>query len=248
MAIRKRTRLILVVAVVVVLLGAVAVFLGPQWYAASQGPAPAPLSLSSPSTTVGSPTAPGTSAAPSAATTAGVANPADAGQWKVGTGSQAGYRIDEQLNGAKNTVVGRTGKVSGTATVAGGQLTQAQIDVDVASIMTDNGTRDNYFRGSVMKTDSHPTASFVLSAPVGLPGLSATPVSLSASGSLELAGQKHEVVAKLQVARSDAQVSISGTIDLVLADFSIQPPNLGFVKVANTGTIEFLLRLDHLRP
>jgi len=226
---KKRTWILLAVAAVAVLAALAAIF-GPQLYAQSQGPAPAPLSVAS------------TSSAPSGA--ASSPNATEDGTWNVASASQAGYRIKEVLNGANVTVVGRTEKVTGSATVSGTRLTKARIDVDVASIATDSGNRDNYFRGTVMKADTFPTAAFTLTSPVTIPALSSAPAAVEAKGTLELAGQKRDVTAKLQVVRDGAKVSVSGTIDLVLADFGITPPDLGFVKVENTGSVEFLVNLE----
>ena len=225
----KKRPWILVAVVAVAVLAALAAIFGPQLYAQSQGPAPAPLSVASSSSTASSRAA---------------ANSTDTGTWTVASASQAGYRIKEVLNGADVTVVGRSEKVSGSATVSGTQLTKAKIDVDVASIATDSGNRDDYFRGTVMKADAFPTASFTLSAPVTIPPLSSAPATVEAKGTLELAGEKRDVTAKLQVVRDGAKVSVSGTIDLVLADFGITAPDLGFVKVENTGSVEFLVHLE----
>jgi polyisoprenoid-binding protein YceI len=72
------------------------------------------------------------------------------GVWTVTDGSTAGYRVDEVLNGADVTVAGTTGRVTGTVEVAAGELTAAQVTVDVASITTDSGRRDAYFRDRIM--------------------------------------------------------------------------------------------------
>lgn len=232
MAGMKRLWILVAVAAIAVLAALAAIF-GPQLYAQSQGPAPEPLSVTTPSPTgsVSEPVSP-------------AASSNDAGTWNVASGSQAGYRIDEVLNNANVTVVGRTDQVSGTATVSGTQLTAATITVDVASIATDSGNRDNYFRGTVMKAGTFPTASFTLTAPVTVPALSSAPAAVDAKGTLELAGQKRDVTAKLQLVRDGAKVSVSGSIDLVLADFGITAPDLGFVKVENTGKVEFLVHLE----
>jgi len=232
MAGKKRPWIPVAVAAVAVLAALAAIF-GPQLYAQSQGPAPAPLSVASSS-----------SAASGAASSPAAADSTDTGTWNVASGSQAGYRVKEVLNGADVTVVGRTEKVSGSATVSGAQLTKAKIEVDVASIATDSGNRDDYFRGTVMKADAFPTASFTLDAPVTIPALSSAPATVEAKGTLELAGEKRDVTAKLQVVRDGAKVSVSGTIGLVLADFGITAPDLGFVKVENTGSVEFLVHLE----
>lgn len=239
---KKRTLIAVLSGVVVVIL---AVIIGPIIYARSQSAAPPPLSVtSSPST---SPTVSAdASASPSASSTA--ANPAsDDGTWKVVDGSEAGYRVDEVLNGQDVTVVGRTDKVSGTVEIAGNQLTAAEIEVDVASVATDTDRRDAYFRSTAMQTDEHPTATFTLTKPVELPEIGADTVKVKATGKLELTGESRPVTATIQVVRAGDSVRASGSIDVTFADWGIQAPNLGFVKVEDSGQVEFLVELEQ-RP
>ena len=94
--------------------------------------------------------------------------PADelTGDWAIGAGSTAGYRLDEVLNGTDVTVVGSTDQVSGTVTVDGEAVTAATVTVDVASIATDSGNRDQYFRTVALETEQFPTATFTLTEPI----------------------------------------------------------------------------------
>src|SRR4029453_17277165 len=81
---------------------------------------------------------PTVTAAPSPSASAAAIDPAElSGSWAVTDGSFAGYRVDEVLNGTDVTVVGRTEEVTGSLTVEGLTLTEAELTVDVASIATD---------------------------------------------------------------------------------------------------------------
>lgn len=234
---RLKRKLVIIAIAAVAVIG-LALAIGPQIYAAMQPAAPAPLSVASSSQ---SPAAPSSAGAASSAATSAASS--DAGTWKAAEGSQAGYRIAEVLNGANVTVVGRTAKVTGSATVADGKLSAASIQVDVASIATDSTSRDGMFRTMVMHASQYPTATFTLAEPVQLPEVGASPVSLTVKGTLELAGQKRSVTATLQAVRNGASVSVSGSIPITPQDFGITPPNLGFVKVGDSGTVEFLVNL-----
>ena len=230
----KKRRLWLLIGLLAAVVAVVAFVAGPRIYAAMQPEARAPLSVSSP--TASSPTL--------LATTAERPTAEDNGTWNVASGSQAGYRIDEVLNGADVTVVGRTEKVSGTATVADGVLTAATVVVDVASITTDSGSRDSYFRSTALRTSQFPTATFTLGTPVTLPQIGASPVQVPVAGTLELAGQKRDVTATLSVVRDGERVSASGAIPVTVSDYGIQAPDLGFVKVEPAGQVEFLVHLQ----
>jgi polyisoprenoid-binding protein YceI len=170
-------------------------------------------------------------------------SPVTDGTWTVSDGSTAGYRVDEVLNGADVTVAGTTGQVTGSVVVADGDLDSAEVTVDVASVTTDSGRRDAYFRDDVMDVGTHPTATFTVPEPVELPALSGTPVTVPVTGELALAGETREVQVDLSVVRTPDGVDVSGSIPVVFADFAIEPPDLGFVRVDDRGAIEFLLHL-----
>jgi hypothetical protein len=48
---------------------------------------------------------------------------------------------------------------------------------------------------------------------------------------------------ELAVVRTPEGVDISGSIPVTFADYGIQAPSLGFVRVEDAGSVEFLLRL-----
>jgi polyisoprenoid-binding protein YceI len=240
----RRTRLLLAIGVPVVVLAVLAVALGPGVYAALQPEAPAPLTVQEPASTPSegadepADEQPTTSPGPSADEAADLE-----GAWTVGEGSQAGYRVEEVLRGEDVTVVGRTDQVSGTAEVADGALTEAVVEVDVASISTDSGNRDQYFANQAMRVSEHPTATFTLTEPVPLPELGEEVSQVRASGTLELVGQSRPVSADIEVLREGSTVRASGAVDVTFADWGIEAPSLGFVEVEDAGQVEFLVEL-----
>jgi polyisoprenoid-binding protein YceI len=165
------------------------------------------------------------------------------GVWTVGDGSTAGYRVDEVLNGADVTVAGTTDRVTGSVEIDAGALTSADLTVDVASITTDSGRRDAYFRQNIMDVATHPTATFTVGEPVELPELTGTPVTVPVAGELTVTGRTRSVQVDLSAVRTPEGVDVSGSIPVAFADFGIEPPNLGFVSVEDRGSIEFLLHL-----
>jgi len=165
------------------------------------------------------------------------------GTWTVTTGSTAGYRVHEVLNGADVAVAGTTDKVTGQVVITGGDLASATVDVDVASIATDKAQRDSYFRDNVMHVDQNPTATFAVDQPADVPELSGTPVTVPVTGALTLAGKTRQVTTDLSVVRTGTGVDLSGSIPVTFGDYGIKAPNLGFVKVDDQGAVEFLLHL-----
>lgn len=185
------------------------------------------------------------SAAPSVAASREASTLDDAdlsGDWTVGGDSEAGYRLHEVLNGSDVTVTGRTDSVSGSATVDGTSITKATITVQVADIATDSDQRDSYFRDSAMDTSAFPEATFELTEPIAdaVPSGSET-TKVTATGKLTLHGVTKDVTADLQVGLNGDGVDISGSIPVTFSDYDVQAPSLGFVKVDDSGTVEFLV-------
>ncbi|PZF59911.1 YceI family protein [Curtobacterium sp. MCSS17_008] len=164
------------------------------------------------------------------------------GDWTVGGGSEAGYRVHEVLNGSDVTVTGRTDSVTGSATVEGTSITAATITVQVAEITTDSAQRDSYFRDSALDVAAFPEATFTLTEPVAdaVPSGSGT-TSVEADGELTLHGVTKPVRAALQIGLDGDGVAVSGSVPITFSDYGVQAPDLGFVEVDDAGEIEFLV-------
>lgn len=165
-----------------------------------------------------------------------------AGTWTVSDGSQAGYRVAEVLNGQDVTVVGRTSDVEGTVTIDGTSLSAADVTVSMTTITTDNSNRDGQFL-DILKTSEFPTATFTLTEPVDVSGVTEGTTSVQAKGELTVAGVSAPVVVALDAQTTATGVEVSGSIPVTFSDFGVDAPDLGFVKVEGTGTVEMLLTL-----
>lgn len=236
MATKRRRRLIVAVVgvVVVVVLAAV---LGPYIYIHFiEGPAPAKLELPKSS-------APTTSSASqgSATTSSSVA-----GTWNVGTGSQAGYRVQEVLLGQSSTAVGRTSKVWGSMTIAGSTVSKATFTVDMASVVSDQSERNAHFEGPIMDVSQYPTATLTLSAPIDLgtiPGDGAVE-HYNAVANLDMHGVTKSVSFPVTAERIGSGIDVLADIPISFSEWNIANPSIGgFVTTANTGTLEVLLHL-----
>lgn len=219
---RTRTKAAIGVGAAVIVVGGVAAIFGPGWYAdrAERAAADEPA-LSA-------------SAAP--------ADTADSsGTWTVSDGSYAGYRVDEVLRGKDVTVTGRTEDVTGEVTLAEGQVTEASIEVKVATIATDSGNRDGYFRDNAIEAEEFPTATFELTEPAALAG-GATEVELV--GDLTVHGETKAVTVDAEVGGDGTDsLQVVGSVPVVFADYDIDAPDLGFVRVEESGSVEFSLDL-----
>lgn len=231
---QKRTKIGLWLAGGVVVVGGAAVAFGPAVYADYAN------SVVEAAPTIAVATTPPADAATAPAVTATDLS----GSWSVEADSFAGYRVHEVLQNQDVTVTGRTSDVTGDLTVDALALTEATITVDVASIATDESARDAYFRDTAMNVAEFPTATFTLTEPVAIQ----TPVAgvaqtVSAVGELTLHGVTRPVTVQLQAALTDTGGQVVGSIPVTFSDYDVDAPDLGFVSVDDSGTVEFSLTI-----
>jgi polyisoprenoid-binding protein YceI len=176
------------------------------------------------------------------------------GEWTVDTsvgsfddfsGTWAGYRFDEELaNVGANTAVGRTPDVTGTMTVEGEQVTAVDIEVDLTTLESDSGTRDNALGSRGLESDDYPTATFSLTSPLEVPDdvVAGETVTVPATGDLTIRDITNEVTVELGAELSGSTAAVVGSAPVALDDFDIDPPT-GFsvVSIADPGTFEFQL-------
>lgn len=189
-------------------------------------PVPAPLAL------------PAATAAPS--------GPLD-GTYRVAAGSRAGFRVRQTVLGLHSDVVGRTGAVTGTVTVAGGRVTAATLQVDLRALTTGNGRPAPQFTTS-LDTRRYPDATIGLGRPVALGGAAAgKAVTVDATGTLALHGVTRTVTVPLRVRRDGTGLDVAGSLPVRFADYRVTGPRgYGpFGSLADHGTAEFLLLLHH---
>ncbi|HEV3293985.1 MAG TPA: YceI family protein [Streptosporangiaceae bacterium] len=205
-----------------------------------EGSTPAPLSLKSSSATAAA-------ATPSAGgATAGSAGPV-AGTWKVSSGSQVGYRVQEILFGQQHTAVGRSSDVTGSMVISGAVVRTASFTVPMSSIHTDSSQRDAQFDGRIMDVAAYPHGTFTLTRPISLDPRPATGTvrTYTATGNLTLHGHTQQVSFTLTAQRTATAIKVAGSIPVTFARWGIPNPSFsGFVTTQNHGLLEFLLTLS----
>ncbi|ROO84417.1 polyisoprenoid-binding protein YceI [Actinocorallia herbida] len=200
-----------------------------------EGDAPEKLSVGS-----ASPSA----AAAGAAGEAGAAASAD-GAWKVGTGSQAGYRVKEVLFGQSVEAVGRTDDVTGDLTITGSTVNEGSFTVQMAGVKSDQERRDAQFQGRIMSVGQFPTSTFKLTSPIELGTLPAVgaQANAEAKGELTLKGKTQPVTFPVTASRTAADTfEVAGQIPVTFADYGIANPSFGGISVEDDGQVEFLLK------
>ena len=210
-----------------------------------EGPAPAKFSLSTATTPSTSSTTPSAVSTPGKTPAKTGADPLT-GTWKISEGSSAGYRVKETLFGQSNTATGRTNSVTGSMTIAGTTVTKGSFTVDMTSVKSDRDLRDSQFQGRIMDTADFPTATFVLTKPIGLAPIPKDGVikSYPGTGELTLHGTKKTVTIPLTAKRTGNVIQVQGILTITFADYGVNNPSGGPAQVGNSGQMEFLLNLE----
>jgi polyisoprenoid-binding protein YceI len=182
---------------------------------------------------------------------AAAASPTD-GTWKIdrtitnaqGTGSFAGFRIDEVLVGVgSTTAVGRTTTVDGSITASGSTLTAAHVSVGLTDITTNDSRRNDAVQRA-LSTSRYPEATFVLTRPVDVGSIptSGQKIDVAATGDLTIKGVTQTVTIDLQAQLQGDVLVVVGSAPVVLADYGVTAPTAPVVaSVADHGTFEFQL-------
>lgn len=159
------------------------------------------------------------------------------------SGTWAGYRFDEELGGiGANTAVGRSPGVTGSMTVAGDEVTEVAVEVDMTTLESDEDRRDNAVRSRGLETDAFPTATFTLTEPLALPdgAESGERVQAAATGELTIHGVTNPVTIDVEAELDGGSAVIVGEAPVSMADYDIEPPTNALVlSVDDAGSFEF---------
>jgi len=180
------------------------------------------------------------------------------GEWKVGSGSEAGYRVREQFinQPGPTEAVARTSKISGGLRVqASGSTLQASgvhFTADLAALQSQDKyanyqvyQRDFFIRTIYLQTDQFPKADFTAS-PVSIPpGIESGPVSITVSGRLTVHGVTKSVMTILQAQGTANGIEIAGSINTDMRDFGVDVPSISFTQAEPGVVIEYHLVLVH---
>ena len=141
--------------------------------------------------------------------------------------------------------VGRTSQVSGTIEISGSTITAASFEVDIASISSDDGRRDNQFVGPIMNAPEFPTATFTLTQPIefGTVPADGESVGASASGELTLRGTTNGVTFTVDAQLVGNQIELVGAIEVLFSDYGIDNPSNALAQVRDEGLVEVRLFL-----
>jgi len=165
------------------------------------------------------------------------------GTWKVKSGSQVGYRAKEILFGQSAEAAGRTTGVTGSLTVDGTTVQDANFTADLTGLKSDSGNRDSQVQGRILNTSQFPNATFKLSQPIALGNVPANlqEIKVNATGDLTIHGTTKSVTFPITARRNGDTIETNGSIPITWSDYNISAPSGGPAQVADSGQMEFLI-------
>jgi polyisoprenoid-binding protein YceI len=161
------------------------------------------------------------------------------------TSAFAGFRVQEELVGiGAKTAVGRTPDVTGTMTLDGSTIPSASFEVNMTTLTTDDGRRDNALRGQAIETSRFPTATFTLTQPIELSDIPASGerITANAVGNLTLHGVTKPVSFPVEAQHNGSVITVVGQLEVLFSDYSISRPSAASVlSVEDKGVMEVQL-------
>lgn len=163
------------------------------------------------------------------------------------TGNEARYRVREQLAGfdLPRDAVGATKDVTGQIVIGpDGKVarTGSKVTIDLSTLKSDQGRRDNYLRTRTLETSKYPKAELVPVALEGLlmpiaPGSSQT---FSVKGDLTVHGVTHPTTWQVTARGEGNDVVGTASTAFTFKDFGLDQPRVPVVlSVADTIRLEY---------
>lgn len=163
------------------------------------------------------------------------------------SGSQASFTLEEDLRGARTTVVGVTDQVAGQIAVNLDDLAATQVGVitiNARTLLTDNNFRNNAIRNRILNTDQYEFITFTPTQIIGLPASAAAgqEVSFQIVGDLTIRDVTNPVTFDVTAtAVSPTQLAGTATATITRAAYNLVIPSVP--DVANV-TDEVQLAID----
>jgi polyisoprenoid-binding protein YceI len=165
------------------------------------------------------------------------------GTWKPTSKSVLGYRVKEVIAGQKVEGIGRTSAITGSLTIAGTQVTDVDLTVDMATFKSDKSRRDGQFNSRIMAVSEFPKGTLKLKSPIDLGKVPADKeeIKAKATATLTLRGTAKEVTFDVIARRNGANVEVNGSIPILFSDYGIPNPSIGPITTEDNGLLEFVV-------
>lgn len=166
----------------------------------------------------------------------GASDMADGKYTVVAQESEASYTVKERFAGQEldATAIGKTSAFTGDLVFANGAIKPSKVTVDVSTLKSDKGQRDNALKSRGLESGKYPLAELSITGVQG----SAEPVrqgqesAFKLEGKLKVHGVEKDVVWDAKGKLEGDQVIVTAQLKFAMSDFNITPPSvLGMLTV-----------------
>ena len=155
--------------------------------------------------------------------------------------------MKETLAGLDTEGAGRTSSITGSMTIDGTTVTDAEFTVDMTTFKSDDSRRDGQFNGRIMEVDTFPTATFALTAPIELGAIPADGESIVGPGHRRPDAPRCHQAGDLRAHRARpptvGSASSAPPTSCSPSTTSTNPSN-GFAETGDNGTLEIQVLFD----
>lgn len=148
--------------------------------------------------------------------------------------SEASYSVDETFLGQRRdvTAVGKTSALSGAIVLDKGVIQPSVVEVDVATLKTDQSRRDNKVR-EALDAANHPKATFRISRAEGNPVLTeGQETELKLQGTMTIKGVDRPLTFDARAKLEGGRLTLTASTVFDMTEFGVDPPNIAnFVAV-----------------
>ncbi len=121
------------------------------------------------------------------------------------------------------------------------------VTMDVYSIKSHEGSIMDRNTYKALKAADHPEISYVLTAPALSISINGGSYTLTAKGSLTIAGVKKEVIMVVKILPENGKIVFEGNQKIAMTDYGITPPTamFGALKTGNEITINYQMTFNN---
>ena len=160
--------------------------------------------------------------------------------------STAKYVVEETLRGLVTNAVGTTSAITGEiyltpSGLAGGQTSAFR--VDLSTLKSDEGMRDNFIRQNTLQTSRYQYAEFTVKSLSGFPADYAanTQVEMTLTGTLKIKDVQKDVEWKVLARQSGDTLTATADTDILFRDFGMTPPSVPVATARESIHIQIVL-------
>jgi polyisoprenoid-binding protein YceI len=161
--------------------------------------------------------------------------------------TEASYQVQEQFlnRPLPNTALGKTSTLQGgfIARLSGTPaITALKVTIDLRTLTSDSGRRDNSIRGHWLESDTYPLATFVVKTPQPLPAGASQgqQASFKLTGDMTVRNVTHQETFTVQGKLTGSTVSGKATSLVYMKDFGFDAPSImGLLTVKDGATLSF---------